>query len=342
MDQKRPTRRSASIGWALGLGLLVPLAACTRVRVPRSRRRPERVRASRGRRTPARSPAMAGQAGQAGRGEVRDGDRGGPADVVRPGGDEQADRVEPVPLRRDRQGGRDRLRPLLGHDRGEALPDRQRLGGRRLRLRQRRPARHLLRHRHAPAAGHGREGPEPALQEPGQRPVPGRDRDVRPRLSRLLPRDHRRRHRQRRRSDVFLCNYGSNVLYLNNGDGTFKDISKSAGIDAPNWSSGGAMLDYDNDGYLDIYVTNYGIWKYPDDHHRVGDAEKKVWLYCVAPDDQDDQAPVLPQQRQRDVHRRLRQGDHRPRRRWRTPTTKAKIRRSGCPSPATTATASAS
>ena len=79
--------------------------------------------------------------------------------------------------------------------------------------------------------------------------------------------------------DVFLCNYGSNVLYLNNGDGTFKDISKSAGIDTPDWSSGGAMLDYDNDGDLDIYVTNYGIWKYPEDHKRVGDAQKKVWLY---------------------------------------------------------------
>jgi len=79
--------------------------------------------------------------------------------------------------------------------------------------------------------------------------------------------------------DVFLCNYGSNVLYLNNGNGTFTDISKQAGIDAPNWSSSGAMLDYDNDGYLDIYVTNYGRWIYPEDHHRVGDVEKKVWLY---------------------------------------------------------------
>ncbi len=79
--------------------------------------------------------------------------------------------------------------------------------------------------------------------------------------------------------DVFLCNYGSDVLYLNNGDGTFKDISKSAGIDAPDWSSGGAMLDYDNDGFLDIYVSNYGIWRYPEDHQRVGDEKKKVWLY---------------------------------------------------------------
>ena len=79
--------------------------------------------------------------------------------------------------------------------------------------------------------------------------------------------------------DVFLCNYGSNALYLNNGDGTFKDISKQAGIDAPNWSSGGAMLDYDNDGFLDIYVANYGRWIYPEDHHQVGDTEKKIWLY---------------------------------------------------------------
>jgi enediyne biosynthesis protein E4 len=80
--------------------------------------------------------------------------------------------------------------------------------------------------------------------------------------------------------DVFLCNYGPNVLYLNNGDGTFKDISKEAGVDAPNWSSGGAMLDYDNDGFLDIYITNYGKWVYPEDHHAVGDAQKKVWLYA--------------------------------------------------------------
>jgi hypothetical protein len=79
--------------------------------------------------------------------------------------------------------------------------------------------------------------------------------------------------------DVFLCNYGPNVLYLNNGNGTFKDISKSAGIDVSNWSSGGAMLDYDNDGDLDIYVANYGRWVYPEDHHLVGDLQKKIYLY---------------------------------------------------------------
>jgi hypothetical protein len=103
--------------------------------------------------------------------------------------------------------------------------------------------------------------------------------------------------------DVLLCNYGPNVLYLNTGNGTFKDISKQAGIerlniypvpfyvilpdevcrqvgiDTSNWSSGGAMLDYDNDGFLDIYVANYGRWIYPEDHHRVGDEKKGVFLY---------------------------------------------------------------
>lgn len=80
--------------------------------------------------------------------------------------------------------------------------------------------------------------------------------------------------------DVFLCNYGPNKLYRNNGDGTFKDVSKEAGVDKASWSSGGAPIDYDNDGDLDLYVSNYGRWNYPEDHHIVGDPEKKIWLYA--------------------------------------------------------------
>ena len=80
--------------------------------------------------------------------------------------------------------------------------------------------------------------------------------------------------------DVFLCNYGSNVLLVNNGDGVFQDVSKQAGVDRPGWSSGGAMLDYDNDGDLDIYVANYGIWQLPEDDVFCGDPESKVRMYC--------------------------------------------------------------
>ena len=58
--------------------------------------------------------------------------------------------------------------------------------------------------------------------------------------------------------DLFLSNYGANVLLQNAGDGSFRDVSKTAGIQGgKECSVGASWLDYDNDGLLDIYVGNY-------------------------------------------------------------------------------------
>ncbi len=64
--------------------------------------------------------------------------------------------------------------------------------------------------------------------------------------------------------DLFVCNYGGNILYHNNGNGTFTDVTKKAGLSMPQWPSGapvwsvsGVWFDYDGNGRLDLYVANY-------------------------------------------------------------------------------------
>src|SRR6266540_848446 len=57
--------------------------------------------------------------------------------------------------------------------------------------------------------------------------------------------------------DLYVTNYGKNVLFRNNGDGTFTDITEKAGVAAPNWSTCATFFDYDNDGKLDLFVSSF-------------------------------------------------------------------------------------
>ena len=69
--------------------------------------------------------------------------------------------------------------------------------------------------------------------------------------------------------DIYMVNSGPsdfwtppkpirNVLYKNNRDGTFTDVTEKAGVSGGTFGMGVAVGDYDNDGWPDIFVTSYG------------------------------------------------------------------------------------
>jgi enediyne biosynthesis protein E4 len=59
--------------------------------------------------------------------------------------------------------------------------------------------------------------------------------------------------------DLFCTYFGQNRLYRNNGNGTFTNVTKEAGLwnVNPRWGAGCTFLDYNRDGHLDLFVSNY-------------------------------------------------------------------------------------
>jgi hypothetical protein len=60
--------------------------------------------------------------------------------------------------------------------------------------------------------------------------------------------------------DLFVTSYGKNILYHNNGNGTFTDVTARAGVAGGGWSVSAGFFDFDNDGHLDLFVTRYMEW----------------------------------------------------------------------------------
>jgi enediyne biosynthesis protein E4 len=80
--------------------------------------------------------------------------------------------------------------------------------------------------------------------------------------------------------DLFICSAGHNVLYHNNGNGTFTDVTAASGIGGkpPNTLSvAAAWFDYDNDGLLDLIVSNYTVWTPQTDMRCTMDGKE---YYC--------------------------------------------------------------
>ena len=92
--------------------------------------------------------------------------------------------------------------------------------------------------------------------------------------------------------DLLVLGYGRCILYHNNRDGTFTDVTTRAGVaNSGQWASSAAWFDYDNDGHLDLVVANYVDWS-PERNFYCGDRGPEMRSYCH-PDDFRGQPPTL-------------------------------------------------
>jgi hypothetical protein len=85
--------------------------------------------------------------------------------------------------------------------------------------------------------------------------------------------------------DLFVAGAHANYLYRNNGDGRFTDVTRIAGLNqagSPNpalWSVGACWIDYDSDGFLDLFISNYCDWEAGQDP-ICGGMQDQARAYC--------------------------------------------------------------
>ncbi|HWB99337.1 MAG TPA: CRTAC1 family protein [Bryobacteraceae bacterium] len=68
-------------------------------------------------------------------------------------------------------------------------------------------------------------------------------------------------------ADLYVTTFGRNHLFHNNGNGTFTDVTEQAGVaDSPAWHTCATFIDYDRDGWPDLFVCRYLLWTL-ENHH---------------------------------------------------------------------------
>ena len=84
-------------------------------------------------------------------------------------------------------------------------------------------------------------------------------------------------------ADLFVTGVKGNFLYRNLGNGHFADVTAQAGVEGKDarfgnmWAASAGWLDYDNDGWLDLFVSNYVVWDAATEP-RCGTPERQ--FYC--------------------------------------------------------------
>jgi hypothetical protein len=80
--------------------------------------------------------------------------------------------------------------------------------------------------------------------------------------------------------DLYITGYGRAILYHNNGNGTFTDVTAKAAVgDEGGWSASAGWFDYDKDGWLDLVVANYIEWS-PKNNLWCGSRQPGYRSYC--------------------------------------------------------------
>ncbi len=81
-------------------------------------------------------------------------------------------------------------------------------------------------------------------------------------------------------TDLAVTGYGRSMLYRNEADGSFRDVTEEAGVaNRGKWGTSAAWFDYDNDGLLDLVVVNYLDWS-PDNNSHCGERRPGYRSYC--------------------------------------------------------------